>query len=63
MADDRRRRDSRSEEFDFVEHHLWIRVTDGHSRAFELRPMAVAHFYSEVMDRLSHPVPAGRGYS
>jgi hypothetical protein len=40
-------------EFDFVDHALVIRVTDGHERQIALRPGSVADFYAAVMDQLS----------
>jgi hypothetical protein len=36
-------------EFDFVDHHLRIRTTDGDERALALRPRSVADFYRDVM--------------
>lgn len=46
-------------EFDFVDHQLVIRTSDGQMRRVALRPQSVAAFYAEVMtllDRLSLPV-------
>ncbi len=40
-------------EFDFVDHVLWVRTADGHSRQVMLRPVAVAAFYADVMLALS----------
>jgi len=40
-------------EFDFVDHQLITRTTDGHVRAIALRPQPVAGFYSEVMALLA----------
>jgi hypothetical protein len=40
-------------EFDFVDHVLWLRTADGHSRQLMLRPMAVAEFYGEYLHALS----------
>jgi hypothetical protein len=40
-------------EFDFVDHVLWLRTADGHSRQVMLRPMAVAEFYGEYLHALS----------
>jgi hypothetical protein len=40
-------------EFDFIEHQLVIRVTDGGERRVPLAPCAVAHFYAETMDALA----------
>lgn len=39
-------------EFDFVDHRLHIRATRGEHETIELRPMPVAAFYRDVMDRL-----------
>ncbi len=39
-------------DFDFIEHVLWIRTSDGHYRQVMLRPMAVAEFYAETMAAL-----------
>jgi hypothetical protein len=35
-------------EFDFLDHVLWVRTSDGHSRQIMLRPVTVAEFYDEV---------------
>jgi hypothetical protein len=46
-------------EFDFVDHQLLIRTTDGDRRALKLEPRSVADFYREVMatlDEMSLPV-------
>jgi hypothetical protein len=40
-------------EFDFVEHQLLIRATDGEQRALKLKPRSVADFYREVMATLA----------
>ena len=40
-------------DFDFIEHVLWIRTSDGHYRQVMLRPMAVAEFYAETMAALA----------
>lgn len=40
-------------EFDFVDHHLRIRTTDGDERALALEPRTVADFYRRVMDMLA----------
>jgi hypothetical protein len=40
-------------EFDFVDHQLITRTTDGHVRAIALRPQPVAGFYGEVMALLT----------
>jgi hypothetical protein len=36
-------------EFDFLDHVLWLRTSDGHFRQLMLRPMAVAEFYADVV--------------
>ena len=36
-------------EFDFIDHVLWIRTSDGHARQVMLRPISVAEFYDETM--------------
>jgi hypothetical protein len=46
-------------EFDFVDHELLIRTTDGDRRALKLEPRSVADFYRDVMaalDAMSLPV-------
>jgi hypothetical protein len=40
-------------EFDFIDHVLWLRVSDGHVRQLMLRPMSVAEFYADVMHMLA----------
>jgi uncharacterized protein DUF5996 len=40
-------------EFDFVEHALWLRTSDGQVRRVALRPMAVADFYAELLQALT----------
>jgi len=40
-------------EFDFLDHVLWLRTTDGHFRQIMLRPVSVAEFYGEVMHALA----------
>jgi Family of unknown function (DUF5996) len=40
-------------EFDFIDHVLWVRTSDGHVRQLMLRPMSVAEFYAEVMHALA----------
>jgi hypothetical protein len=40
-------------EFDFIDHVLWLRTSDGHVRQVMLRPVAVAEFYGEVMVALA----------
>src|SRR6202162_442869 len=39
-------------EFDFIEHQLVIRVSEGETRVLALRPQTVADFYREVMATL-----------
>ena len=39
-------------EFDFVDHHLIARTTDGETRALELRPQSVADFWAEYRELL-----------
>jgi hypothetical protein len=36
-------------DFDFIDHVLWLRTSDGHYRQVMLRPMPVAAFYAETM--------------
>ena len=36
-------------DFDFIDHVLWLRTTDGQFRQIILRPMPVAEFYADVM--------------
>jgi hypothetical protein len=40
-------------DFDFLDHVLWLRTTNGHFRQVMLRPVAVAEFYGEVMAALA----------
>ena len=40
-------------EFDFVDHLLWLRTSDGHVRQVVLKPMAVAAFHAAVLAALS----------
>ncbi len=40
-------------EFDFIDHVLWLRTSDGHVRQVMLRPMPVAEFYADVMAALA----------
>ncbi len=35
-------------EFDFLDHLLWVRTSDGHFRQVALRPVSVAEFYADV---------------
>jgi hypothetical protein len=39
-------------EFDFVDHHLHVRVSSGESSAIALRPQSVAAFYREYLELL-----------
>ena len=46
-------------DFDFIDHVLWLRTSDGHYRQVMLRPVRVNEFYSEVMaalEQLGMPV-------
>jgi len=40
-------------EFDFIDHVLWLRTSDGQVRQIVLKPMAVAEFYAEYRLALS----------
>ena len=40
-------------DFDFIDHVLWLRTSDGHFRQVMLRPVPVAEFYGEVMHALA----------
>jgi hypothetical protein len=40
-------------DFDFLDHVLWLRTSDGHVRQIMLRPISVAEFYGEVMEALA----------
>jgi hypothetical protein len=40
-------------DFDFIDHALWLRTSDGQSRELALKPMAVADFYATVMAALA----------
>src|SRR6266851_585023 len=40
-------------EFDFIDHILWLRASDGHFRQLMLKPMPVAEFYAELLHALS----------
>jgi uncharacterized protein DUF5996 len=39
-------------DFDFIDHELWLRTSDGHDRHIMLQPMPVTEFYSKVMTAL-----------
>ena len=36
-------------DFDFIDHVLWVRTSDGHFRQLMLKPTSVAKFYEELM--------------
>jgi hypothetical protein len=38
--------------FDFIDHELWLRASDGHSRRLKLRAVPVAEFYDEFCQAL-----------
>jgi hypothetical protein len=40
-------------EFDFIDHVLWLRTSDGHVRQIMLRPVSVAEFHADVLLVLS----------
>jgi hypothetical protein len=40
-------------DFDFVDHVLWVRTSDGHFRQVVLKPMTVAEFYGDVLHALA----------
>ena len=52
-------------EFDFLDHLLWVRASDGHRRQVELRPVSVAEFFADVqialkelsLDTAVNPMP------
>ena len=35
-------------DFDFIDHVLWLRTSDGHFRQLVLKPMPVAEFYADI---------------
>ena len=39
-------------DFDFIDHVLWLRTSDGHSRQIVLKPMPVAEFHATVLEQL-----------
>ncbi len=39
--------------FDFINHKLWIEISDGDGKEIPLRPLSVAEFYGEFMAALS----------
>ena len=40
-------------EFDFIEHVVWLRLSNGHFRKVAMRPVSVAAFYAEMRNALS----------
>ena len=40
-------------DFDFIDHVLWIRTSDGHFRQLMLAPMPVAQFHAELLAALA----------
>jgi hypothetical protein len=40
-------------DFDFIDHVLWVRTSDGHFRQLVLRPISVAEFYAELFVELA----------
>ena len=40
-------------DFDFIDHVLWMRTSDGHFRQLMLKPMSVAEFYADVLIALN----------
>jgi Family of unknown function (DUF5996) len=40
-------------DFDFIDHVLWIRTSDGHFRQLALAPMPVAQFYADLLAALA----------
>jgi len=40
-------------DFDFIDHVLWVRLSDGRFREIKLRPMTVAQFYASLMAALA----------
>jgi hypothetical protein len=40
-------------EFDFIDHVLWLRVSDGQWRQLALKPISVAEFYADLLQALS----------
>jgi hypothetical protein len=40
-------------DFDFIDHVLWLRTSDGHFRQVMLKPMTVAEFHGDVRHALS----------
>jgi Family of unknown function (DUF5996) len=40
-------------DFDFIDHVLWVRTSDGHFRQLMLKPMPVAQFYADLFAALN----------
>ena len=40
-------------DFDFLDHVLWLRTSDGHYRQLMLAPMPIAEFYTALMAALA----------
>jgi hypothetical protein len=40
-------------DFDFIDHVLWVRTSDGHFRQLMLKPTSVAEFYADLMIALN----------
>jgi hypothetical protein len=40
-------------DFDFIDHVLWVRTSEGHSRELRLAPKPVAQFYAELFEALA----------
>src|ERR1700687_69752 len=40
-------------DFDFIDHVLWVRTSDGHFRQIMLAPKSIAEFYAEVFAALA----------
>jgi hypothetical protein len=40
-------------DFDFIDHVLWLRTSDGHFRQLVLKPMTVAEFYTDILHALA----------
>jgi hypothetical protein len=40
-------------DFDFVDHVLWMKTSDGHSRQIVLKPMPVAEFHAALFEQLN----------
>jgi hypothetical protein len=40
-------------DFDFIDHVLWVRTSEGHSRELKLAPMTVAEFYKDLLAALA----------